>query len=83
MSPPPTWTRSRIEALGPTTDVPHMAKVLGCGESSIYEAIRRREWPHTRVLRLGRAIRIPTSDLVNLLYPSHSAPASESPSEAA
>jgi excisionase family DNA binding protein len=65
----PAWTRARIEALGPTTDVPHTAKVMGCGASAIYEAIRRGEWKHTRVLRLGRAIRIPTSDLVNLLYP--------------
>lgn len=76
-------TRAQIEALGPTCNVPQMARAMGCGESSIYEAIRRGEWTHTRVLRLGRAIRIPTSDLVNLLYPPAPVLATESTGEAA
>jgi hypothetical protein len=62
------WTRETIEALGPTTDVPTLASVLGIGEWPIYEAIRRGEWDLTRVLRLGRAIKIPTHDIVTLLY---------------
>lgn len=63
-----TWTREAIEELGPTTDVPTTASVLGVSEWTVYEAIRRGEWSITRVLRLGRRIRIPTSDLLTALY---------------
>ncbi|WP_242882529.1 excisionase family DNA-binding protein [Actinomadura litoris] len=62
------WSRERIAALGPTTDVPTAASVLGIGAWTVYELIRRNEWDSTRVLRLGRRIRIPTQDLVRLLY---------------
>lgn len=64
------WTRGRIEALGPTTDVPTAASIIGVSDWSVYEAIRRETWAHTRILRVGRSIKIPTSDLLTLLYPS-------------
>jgi excisionase family DNA binding protein len=67
---PPRWTKERIEELGPTTEVPTAASVLGVSPWTVYELIRREQWDMTRVLRLGRTIRIPTSDLIRLLYPT-------------
>jgi len=63
-----TWTREAIEALGPTTDVPTTAAIFEVNKETVYDQIRRNEWTATRVLRLGRKIRIPTLDLVRLLY---------------
>lgn len=63
-----TWTREAVEALGPTTDVPTTAAIFDVGEETVYAQIRRGEWTATRVLRLGRQIRIPTRDLLELLY---------------
>lgn len=63
-----TWTREAVEALGPTTDVPTVASIFGVSKDTVYAAIRRGEWTATRVLTLGRKIKIPTRDLVALLY---------------
>jgi hypothetical protein len=63
------WTREAIEALGPTTDVPTTAAIFEVDKETVYAQIRRNEWTATRVLRLGRKIKIPTRDLVTLLYP--------------
>ena len=63
-----TWTREAIEALGPTTDVPTVASIFGVNKDTVYGQIRRGEWTATRVLPLGREIKIPTRDLVALLY---------------
>lgn len=62
------WTREAIEALGPTTDVPTTAAIVGVDSDTVYTMIRRGEWTMTRVLRLGRKIKIPTRDLVAYLY---------------
>ncbi|MFC9631398.1 helix-turn-helix domain-containing protein [Streptomyces mirabilis] len=62
------WTREAIEALGPTTDVPTTAEIFEVHKDTIYAQIRRGEWTATRVLSLGRKIRIPTRDLIALLY---------------
>ncbi|MCX4973144.1 helix-turn-helix domain-containing protein [Streptomyces sp. NBC_00620] len=67
------WTREAVEALGPTTDVPTMASILDVHKDTIYALIRRGEWTATRVLPLGRKLKIPTRDLVDLLYPSEPA----------
>lgn len=63
-----SWTREAIEALGPTTDVPTTASIFEVDKDTVYAAIRRDDWTATRVLRLGRKIRIPTLDLITLLY---------------
>lgn len=68
MSDGAQWTREALEALGPVTDVPTTASVLDVNEWTVYEAIRRETWTLTRVLRLGRKIKIPTHDLIKLLY---------------
>jgi excisionase family DNA binding protein len=65
-----TWTREAIAALGPVTDVPTLAAILGVHKDTVYAAIRRGEWTATRVLALGRKIKIPTRDLIALLYES-------------
>jgi hypothetical protein len=62
------WTRGAIEALGPITDVPTTASILHICADTAYAQIRRGEWTATRVLRLGRKIKIPTRDLIALLY---------------
>lgn len=64
-----TWTREAVEGLGPVTDVPTLAAILDVHKDTVYAAIRRGEWTATRVLTLGRKIKIPTRDLVALLYP--------------
>lgn len=63
-----TWTREAIEALGPTTDVPTVASIFGVNKDTVYAQIRRGEWTATRVLPLGRKLKIPTRDLLALLY---------------
>ncbi|MER7838435.1 helix-turn-helix domain-containing protein [Streptomyces sp. NPDC096040] len=62
------WTREAIEALGPTMDVPTVASIFGVNKDTVYAQIRRGEWTATRVLTLGRKLKIPTRDLVSLLY---------------
>ncbi|MFF7192644.1 DNA-binding protein [Streptomyces sp. NPDC008079] len=62
------WTREAVEALGPTINVPTVAAILGVNPETVYAAIRRGEWTTTRVLRLGRVIKLPTLDVVRLLY---------------
>ena len=69
------WTREAVEALGPTTDVPTVASIFGVNKDTVYAQIRRGEWKATRVLTLGRKIKIPTRDLVTLLYAPDSATA--------
>jgi excisionase family DNA binding protein len=68
------WTREAIEALGPVTDVPTMAAIVDVHKDTIYAMIRRGEWTATRVLTLGRKIKIPTRDLIALLYAPEPAP---------
>ncbi|WP_018655905.1 hypothetical protein [Actinomadura flavalba] len=77
------WTRAALEDLGPVTDVPTTADVLDVDPWTVYEQIRRGTWDLTRVLRLGRKIKIPTHDLVTLLYPSGHSAAGPSASPAA
>jgi hypothetical protein len=62
------WTREAVEALGPTTNVPTTARVIGVDPETVYASIRRGDWTATRVLRIGRAIKIPTLDIVRLLF---------------
>jgi excisionase family DNA binding protein len=69
-----TWTRESIAALGPVTDVPTMAAIVDVHKDTIYSMIRRGEWTATRVLTLGRKIKIPTRDLIALLYELEPAP---------
>ena len=71
-----TWTREAVEALGPVTDVPTMASILLVNKDTAYAQIRRGEWDLTRVLRIGRKIKIPTRDLVALLYAPEIVPVS-------
>lgn len=62
------WTRAAVEALGPTTNVPTAAAIVDVNSETVYAAIRNGTWTTTRVLRIGRVIKIPTLDLIRLLY---------------
>lgn len=42
------------------------AELLGIGRTKAYELVRDDEWP-TPIIRVGRAIRVPTTPLVALL----------------
>ena len=55
-------TEEEILALPTVVDVPTAAAVLGIGRTAAYELIRTNRWP-TRVLRMGKLIRIPTAPL--------------------
>ncbi len=55
-----------LAALPPIVDVPTAARVLGIGRSLAYDLVRRDEWP-TKVLRIGRLIKIPSAPLLALL----------------
>lgn len=50
----------------PTLDVHQVAGLLGCSPDALYAAIRSGEAP-VPVLRVGRAIRIPTRPFLGLL----------------
>ena len=55
-----------LAALPPIVDVPTAARVLGIGRSLASDLVRRGEWP-TKVLRIGRLIKIPSAPLLSLL----------------
>jgi excisionase family DNA binding protein len=51
---------------GSALPVPEAVAVLGIGRSHAYEAVRSGKWP-TRVIRVGRCIRIPAAQVMRLL----------------
>lgn len=53
-------------SLGPSTDLETAGQALGVGRTKSYELAQRGEFP-VRVLRIGRAYRVPTADLLKLL----------------
>jgi excisionase family DNA binding protein len=60
----PAQTRAELLKLPPTIELwPTAAGVLGVGRSTAYELVKTGEWP-TRVLRIGRLIKIPTAELL-------------------
>ncbi|MFI1938210.1 hypothetical protein ACH44C_13650 [Streptomyces purpureus] len=58
--------REEILALPAAIDLDTSNRALGLGRSKGYELAKRGEYP-CRVLRLGKAYRVVTADLVNLL----------------
>ena len=59
-------TEEQVRHLPPVVDVATAAAVLGVGRSAAYELIRVGRWP-TPVLHLGKAIRVPTAPLLELV----------------
>lgn len=59
-------TRQELQDLPALLDVPEAGRVLGIGRSLAYELVRAGEWP-TKVLRVGRLIKIPSAPLVRLI----------------
>ena len=61
-----TLTKAELLTLPPVVDLSTAASALGLGRSAAYELVRAGKWP-TPILRLGRAIRVPTAPLLVLL----------------
>lgn len=59
-------TGDEIRRLPPALTVVQAAALLGIGRSNAYHAVKTQTWP-TRVVRVGRCIRIPTADVLRLL----------------
>jgi hypothetical protein len=60
------WTAQQVAALGLTCDITTAAAVLGIGRTLAFQLLREGRFP-VRVLRLGRAARVPVADLLILL----------------
>jgi excisionase family DNA binding protein len=61
-----TLSRDELRNLAPVIDLTTAARVLGISRHKAYELVRTGDWP-TRVLRLGRSVRVPTSELLELI----------------
>lgn len=61
-----TLTGDEIRRLPPAITVVQAATLLGIGRSNAYHAVKTQTWP-TRVVRIGRCIRIPTAEVLRLL----------------
>ncbi|KIF06827.1 hypothetical protein PL81_05390 [Streptomyces sp. RSD-27] len=59
-------SREEVLALPAAVDLDTGNRALGLGRSKGYELAKRGEYP-CKVLRLGKAYRVVTADLVNLL----------------
>lgn len=55
-----------IADLPPTLSMAEACELLGCSTDTGYEMVRAGTFP-SRVLRLGRKIRIPTAPLLDIL----------------
>jgi predicted DNA-binding transcriptional regulator AlpA len=59
-------TTDEIRHLPPVLTVVQAAALLGIGRSNAYHAVKTQTWP-TRVVHIGRCIRIPTAEVLRLL----------------
>jgi hypothetical protein len=55
-----------VRALGVTTDLETAAEIMGIGRTLAYELSRSDEFP-VRLLRLGRRVVVPVTDLLRYL----------------
>jgi excisionase family DNA binding protein len=55
-----------VRQLPPALTVEQATGLLRIGRSKAYDAVRTGEWP-TRIVRVGRCIRIPTAEVLRLL----------------
>ncbi len=60
------FAADEIRRLPAALTVIQAARLLGIGRSSAYQAVKAGTWP-TRVLRIGRTIRIPAAEVLALL----------------
>jgi hypothetical protein len=63
---PQTWTPDAVRALGMTTDIETAAAILGIGRTLAFELAKKDQFP-VRLLRLGRRVLVPISDLLRYL----------------
>lgn len=60
------WTPGEVRRLGMTTDLETAAAIIGIGRTLAYDLARDGEFP-VRLLRLGRRVVVPISDLLTYL----------------
>jgi hypothetical protein len=60
------WTVEAVRRLGMTTDVETAAAILGIGRTLAFELARTEQFP-VRLLRMGRRISVPVTDLLAYL----------------
>lgn len=63
---PNSLSHEELAELPPVVDLGTAARVLGITRHKAYEMVRTGSWP-TRVLKLGRTSRVPTSELLTLI----------------
>lgn len=59
-------TRDELLALPASVDLVTAGRALGLGRTKAHELVRSGNWP-TKVLRLGKAYRVPTAEILALL----------------
>ncbi|MQA86722.1 MAG: DNA-binding protein [Streptosporangiales bacterium] len=71
---PRPWTLAEIRALGPTTDIPTLGKILGISRWKAYEMARTRSWEAVgiKVVRLGSKYRVIVASILDVLGQSSS-----------
>ena len=55
-----------LDGAGPTMTLVEAGHVLGISRTTSYALVQRGEWP-TKLLRLGRSVRVPTAALRELV----------------
>ena len=60
------WTPEEVRNLGMTTDIETAAEIIGIGRTLAYELAKNDAFP-VRLLRLGRRVVVPTTDLLRYL----------------
>jgi predicted DNA-binding transcriptional regulator AlpA len=60
------WTPDDVRALGMTTDLETAAEIIGIGRTLAYDLAKNQAFP-VRLLRLGRRVVVPVTELLQVL----------------
>jgi hypothetical protein len=63
------WTPEAIRALGPTTDLPTLATIVGCSRWKSYQMAQHNEWERLgiKVLPIGSKYRVVVESILDVL----------------
>jgi hypothetical protein len=63
------WTPETIRALGPTTDLPTLAAIVGCSRWKSYQMAQHNEWEQLgiKVLSIGSKYRVVVQSILDVL----------------
>ncbi len=64
-----TWTADKIQALGPTTDLPTLGSIFDCSRWKAYQMARTGEWETVgvKIVRLGSRYRVVVPSILDVL----------------